>query len=1667
MIGAPYAPILPLLRRAWNIFLLCLLSTVASAQQDGPATRGTRFWTGFIQNGFGANSLKVHVLSTVPTTGTVSMPGTGWSNSFTVAANAVSVIDVPLTAEHLSSGVVEPKGVLITTQDSVDVHIGSFQNWTQDMSQILPEASLGTRYMVSATAGVPNFNNLHHSEFLIIATEDGTEVAITPSVATMDGRPANVPYNIQLNAGQSYQVKALSDSGDLTGSLIQGTEASGPCRPFVVIGGATCGSVPAGCAACDVVFDQLLPLEFWGTKYFTVPVQGVNTAAYRILAQENNTVVTISGLGSITLNAGQSHGVTGSVTPRCIEADRPIMVAQFMEGYACASIGDPSMVILSPVERISRSASFHATTSAQTNQLRLSVVVPSNAVGTLTLDGATVNPALFQAYPDCPGHSHASVSVSPGVHRLHAQAGFQAYLFGYGWGESYATSVHGIGMEAVQEDSLVCGGGSITLTAPFPLSNAIWTNAEAPNVSIGTGPSITLTPTGSTSYTVSGEVGASGCPRSFTFHVGVPLTIPTLLTANGQTTINVCQYEPLQLALVPPPDTAWFDIQWSPSASLSNSSIAAPTAHPQEETWYTVSVQSPSGCGDMVDSILVEVTPAQVLDLRVTATPAIICEGMNTMLEGAALRVVAADGFNSGTAPIWTAIQGGGLSDLCGSHSGLALRFDGNGQRSAQTIGINTVGGGEVRFHIRIADQQAPCDGIEAGEHVVLEYSTNNGFSWNNMGSFLPGQFEGFSPVTLAIPSAAQSANTMFRLRQVAHSGAGQDNWAIDDLFVARYDNTFLTCAWSGPGLSGASSPALSISPAGTGWFVLQGVDPTAGCTYTDSVLVTVQPAFSITLPEDTTLCDGQPLVIQSTATGTSGITYQWGPANAGLSATTVAAPTATPTATTTYSVLATNPSGCTSSDEITVTVGTLGALTLTADAMTVCQGAIVQLTATVSGGLDPTYAWSGPGILDPAAPNTTAIPGTTSTYTCVVTEPASGCVRSEDITITVNAGYTASAGGDVHLCSTLGYGLAVVHNVPQASIQWEPATHLIDATIGTPTIAIDQSAAYVVTVSDANGCSVSDTVLISRAFDGLPTDSAIVRCADDIPTLNAPAGAASYLWSSGATTPAIVPEAAGTHTITLIDAEGCFWTTTYDLVLHSLPNVELGPDQLLCGVTEMLLTAGPAGPTYTWDHGAGGNAVTITTSGTYAVTATGPEGCTARDSVTISLSPAPLDVLGDVAQCSTAPVILDAGDQGTSYAWNTGATSQAIVVVESGTYTVLVTNAQNCSATFDAVVTLTAPPVVDLGPDRSICSGASIVLGGNDPGLSHAWSTGATTASIEVSNAGTYWLEVDNGYCRARDTVIIGSLALPQDVLTNIEQCSDTPAVLMAGGPENSYTWSTGATTSSITTTASGTYTVQVTGQNGCTATHDVVVAFIQPPVVDLGPDTVLCDGQVMQIDAGNQGASHLWNTGALSRRLDVTTSGVYSVTVNNGCVRHDSISVQFNPAPSGLTARVFHTCLDDEPGYVMLDAGNPGSNYRWSTGATSQVIMADAYGTFAVVVTNRFNCTMRDSADVIEFCPATIFVPNTFTPNGDGLNDVFIPVGKNIASMTLRIFDRWGELLYETTDLDMGWDGTYRGEAVRNDLYVWRMTYRFYKDEQGAIGFEQSQMGQVQVLY
>ena len=1648
--------------------MLLLIGQVHAQTATVLPTRGTRFWTGFMQNGFGAQSLKVHILSTSATSGTVTIPLTGWSASFSVGANNVAIVDVPLSAENNGSGNIASKGVLIQSNDSVNVFISSFQNFTHDLSQVLPGSSLGNTYRVDSYQGLPNFNNLHKSELLVVATQDGTQVRITPSVNTLNGNVAGTPFLVSLNEGQSYQAQAATDALDLTGTLVEATAISGTCRPFVVIGGSMCATVPGACQACDAIFEQLVPVTAWGTRYFTAPISGVNTSTYRVLAHTNGTSVSINGGAPILLNAGQRHEVNGSIAPVCIQANLPVSVVQLLEGYSCAGNGDPSLLLVSPVERMSTRATFSTSISPQLSQHSVSLVVPVAAVGQITLDGVTVNPSLFLSYPGCTDRKHAKIPVLAGVHRIQAAAGFQAYMFGTGYGESYAASVHDIRAIPVQEDSIVCGGGPLTLNAPGPLTNATWSEADDPNTILATGNNYSFTPTSSGSYTVTGILPVSGCPRSFTYHVGIPLTIPTLLTANDQPTVNICQYEPVQLALVPPPDPAWFDIQWSPAYSLDNDTISNPVATPMSSTWYRVRVISPSGCGNMDDSIRVNVTDARILDLGLTADPAAVCLGSTVQLGSRALRVMASDLFDGTPGSTWTAIQGGVVSNACGSQSGSALYFDGNGQRYAQTVGMNTTNGGQLRFRLKIGTDISPCDNADPGEDIALEYSNNNGFAWTGIDTLLQNEYPDFEPLQVSIPLPAQTANTMFRLRQLAHNGTGHDNWAIDDFLIARYDDNWLGYSWSPPGtLNNASTPVAIATPTTTGWYVLDATDPTAGCVYQDSVHVQVDPAFTLSITPNTTLCAVAGLPLTSTPSSGTGITYAWVPNNGTLSALNAQSPIATPTSTTTYSVTATTSIGCTANRQVTITVGQLLTFNVSVANDTLCQGGSTQLTAAASGGTGLTYAWTGAGLNNGSTPNPIATPTQTTTYTCVVTHTASGCTLSQSVIVVVTTGYTANAGPDLTLCTTLGHQIGLQHSVPNPTYHWTPIVNLNSNAIQSPTILTDATATYSVIITDLNGCSVSEQVTITRAFAGLPAQNSASGCVNNPPTLTAPQIGMSYLWSTEAVDPSIVPIASGPHTVTITDAQGCEASTTFNVTLFALPVVNLGPDLALCGATGQVLNAGNAGSSFLWNTNATTQQIIVPTSGTHSVTVTNTNNCSASDAVNVQLNSLPVDVLQDVTSCATSSVTLDAGNNGSVYLWNTGATTQSIQPTTSGTHSVVVTTQQNCSATFDAVVTLVPTITVDLGNDTTICLGSSVTIGAGNPGLTYAWSTGATSQTISVPSAGTYSVVVGNGSCTATDAIVISTQAAPVDVLQDVSQCTGQPALLDAGNAGCSYLWSLGTNAQTLAVNSNGTYSVTVTNAIGCSNTFDAVVQLLAPPLVQLGLDTVLCDGEALVVDAGNPGSSYVWSNGSTTRTITVLDPGTYTAQVNNGlCQRSDAIVVAFNPSPVQMATQQFHTCLGEDQQYVRLDAGNPGSRYDWSTGQHAQVILAGAYGWYVVDVTNQFDCAGRDSAQVIEYCPSAIFIPNTFTPNGDGTNDIFIPVGKNIAAMHVHVFDRWGNQLFESDDPTMGWDGTYGGEVVKNDIYVWRLAYQFFEDEDGAVGLEQEQLGHVQVL-
>ncbi len=1521
--------------------LLGLLASLACGTpllaQTGPLpTAGDEFWMGYMQNAYGTQGLRLQIASETPVTGMVSIPLSGWSTPFTVAANGVTTVTIPNTTEHTGGDVVNSKGIYIESSGNVTVTAANLQNFSTDGTQIMPLVSLGTSYRIEAYRGLPGFADFYKSELLIVATADGTQVTITPSVNTSGGHAAGVPYTVNLNAGQSYQVQSALASLDLTGTLVVGTAQSGSCRPFAVFGGSMCANVPVGCSACDHICEQMVPTDQWGTLFHTVPFGSTTQYTYRVLAHTPATQVSIDGAAPFTLSAGQKYEVNGVTAPVCITSDQPISVAEFMEGFNCANKGDPSMVQLLPDERTSTSATFTTVASAQLTGHSLSVVMETADIAQLTLDGSGVNSSFFQPYPLCAGYSVAVIPVSAGPHTLAANDGFLAYSSGTGVGESYALVISNVAAPVIPT-TVLCSSTPITLNAPMMLATAQWTAASALNTVLATGSSYTFTPASNDTYVVDGAMPISGCPVHQEWEVGVPVPTTLDVTANGMSPTSICQFADVQLNATPSPDPNIFDLLWTPASAVSDATIPNPVAQPMSDTWFRLQVTSPVGCGQVTDSVFVNVDPSDLIAVRANVNDGQICSGETITLQAQAERSVAHDLFETSPSAFWTGIQGGALSNVCGAISGSALRFDGGGTRAATTAALNMATGANLRFAIRIANGSAPCDDTEPGDDVVVEYSLD-GATWTTITTLNEASYATWTELTVSLPPAALSATTRFRWSQPNNSGAGTDVWALDDVIITQYDNTGITFAWTpAADLTSPNAASTTGAPTSSTTYTVTASTST-GCSKQGTVTVQVAPAFDLSVTNNTTICTpGTAVPLQATPSSGAGITYAWSPVNGTLSSTTNSSTTATPGSTTTYSVTATTDIGCTDNAQVTITVGQLQSIDVSASDMHLCSGESSVLTAAIVAGLPYSLAWTpANGTLTSLTSNTTTATQTASTtYTATATETASGCAQSDAITINASPAYSINAGPDLVICNVQGHQLNVVHNVPTPNIQWSPAPLLDAINVQSPTIQFDTTATYQVTVTDAFGCSVSDSVTITDPFDAMITPINIYACEGNGVSLDAGFPGSTYIWSTNATTQTITVNASGMFVCTITDPLGCQAVKTYFVTMNPLPALDLGADTALCGATSYVLNANSSGNNVLWSTSATTQQITVTQSGTYSVTATSAQGCQRTDAVQVSFNAMPVDVLQDVTTCITQPPSLNAGNPGSTYAWNTSATSQSITPTASDTYAVTITTPQGCTATYDAVVTLMPEVQIELGPDTSLCTGEPLVLDAGTPGLAYAWSTGATTQTIAPTTSGSYSVSATNGYCTGSDGVQVTFRSAPVDVLVDVTSCVDQNITLDAGNDGCTYLWSTNATTR--------------TDQRR----HPGHLHGDRDQCIELQRD-LQRHGILRRLSDGGPGAGHraVRGRGAAAQfraanpveRLEHRTDHIHhrgAPHLHVRCIGKQWLLCdprQFAGGVQSAPHRTWHgryfTCLTDDPHYVVIDAGQRRQRIRLEHG-------------------------------------------------------------------------------------------------------------------------------------
>jgi len=814
-------------------------------------------------------------------------------------------------------------------------------------------------------------------------------------------------------------------------------------------------------------------------------------------------------------------------------------------------------------------------------------------------------------------------------------------------------------------------------------------------------------------------------------------------------------------------------------------------------------------------------------------------------------------------------------------------------------------------------------------------------------------------------------------------------------------------------------------------------------------------------------------------------------------------------TATTFFRAVVSNGCGSVNTFFISVTVIPAPILSVTPSNPTICAGGNVSLTA--SGGPSYTWSEPPPGGTLNTTTGATVIASPTATTTYTVSSSQGQCTSTLPVTVTVNPLPTPTitppnpslcAGDTVQL--TCGPG-------PYANVTWAPSNGTLSSTTGATVDAFPTTpTTYTATATDANGCS--DTASVTVTVNAMPVVSIFPAsaslCAGQSLLLTV-SGAISYAWSNGATTDTttVSPTTPTTYTVIGTTGGSCADTATISITISPNITVEAGlPDSICPGASAMLNATPVTGATYTWtgpgtiaSPGMSSTSVTPSATGTYTLNVVDPFGCTGVDSVDVLVYPAAVANAGADAQvCPGDSTQLNASG-GQMYTWmpNTNLTptntmSNPIAFPGSTTqYTVTVTDANGCMDTDSMIVTVNQVPVVNAGPDAYLCNGSTQL---NASGaVNYAWtpSTGLSATNINnpvASPASTTTYVVtgtDGNGCEDTDTVVVDLYAPLAVVASNgVAICpgNSTGLSALASGGDGQYMYSwtpagtlTGANTSTPTATPGTTTTYTVTVSDGCSTTTvtDTVTVTVHPvPMPTITPDvTSGCAPLCVSFTGGSTPSSNQcsWDfsdgtgTGCNVSHC-FTTPGSYTITLNvvdvNGCpgstVATNMITV--HPVPTaGFIASLMETTVL-APDITFTPACTYCDSVVYYLGSQDSLMITTNSFTYsfsdtgAIMVTqvvySQYGCMDQTDVVVVIRPDFALYVPNAFSPNGDGNNEIFYAYGTGIdpEHFNMWIYDRWGNMLFHSTDIYKGWDGRVQGHDPLSqiDTYVWKIEVR-----------------------
>ncbi|MBI3500228.1 MAG: gliding motility-associated C-terminal domain-containing protein [Bacteroidetes bacterium] len=558
-----------------------------------------------------------------------------------------------------------------------------------------------------------------------------------------------------------------------------------------------------------------------------------------------------------------------------------------------------------------------------------------------------------------------------------------------------------------------------------------------------------------------------------------------------------------------------------------------------------------------------------------------------------------------------------------------------------------------------------------------------------------------------------------------------------------------------------------------------------------------------------------------------------------------------------------------------------------------------------------------------------------------------------------------------------------------------------------------------------------------------------------------------SYQWfPGGQTTQTATGLCAGTYSVVLSTNCNTSFTYTTSVTNSGGGNISVNANNVSCnGGNNGNATASVSGgnPPYTfqWSSGASTSSATGLSAGNYTVTVTDAGGCSSTQTISITQPTAIVPVASSQnVSCNggnngSATVSVSGGNSSYSYLWNNGQTTSSANNLSAGNYSVVVTDANGCTSS--AAINISQPSALSvsasstgntscISPNGSATANAS---GGTSTYI-YVWSNGQTSQTANNLSSGNYSVTVtDANGCTATQTVSVAGPTPPTiSVSGNTILCQGDQTILTASGGVV-YSWSNGSTGAAVAVApaVTTTYTVIGTDANGCTNTSTISVTVSPPPIANISGNTTICQGDFANLSASG-GGNYLWSTGANTQNISVTSAGNYSVVVSVGsCSDTASVNVFVNPLPTANAG----TDATIDMGQSTLLSASGGNSYSWipptnlsCSNCANPNASPPSTTTYTVFVTDVNGCSSSDEVTVFvkePDCTDNLFIPNAFSPNGDGENDI-LHMHYNpycVEKAQLRIFNRWGEKVFETTDITQGWDGTFGGERLNTSVFVY----------------------------